>query len=139
YYIVEDGEGKLGKANVTVGRKYSWEGSSPGQGEPNLGRNDYYHFIEDSPPQVLDVLANDRLSPNAEIVEVSGISGIGGTVVIADDGQTLLYTLPYGKIGNASFDYTYRDTNGETGTQQVRINVDKSYEVRSDLNFSFPV
>jgi uncharacterized secreted protein with C-terminal beta-propeller domain len=139
YYIVEDGAGKLGKANVTIGRKHYGGGGSPGQGEPNVESNDHYNFIEDSPPQVLDVLRNDRLSPPAEIVEVSEINGIGGTVVIADDGKTLLYTLPYGKIGNAWFDYTFQDTNGETGTQRVHISIEKPYKVGSDLNFFFPI
>jgi uncharacterized secreted protein with C-terminal beta-propeller domain len=139
YYIVEDGEGKLGKANVTIGVKHWSGGGSPGQGEPNLGRNDNYRFIEDDPPQKLDVLANDCLSLDAEIIEVSEISGIGGTVAIADDGKSLLYTLPFGKTGNAWFDYTFQDANGETGSQRVHINIEKPYVVKSTLNFVFPV
>jgi uncharacterized secreted protein with C-terminal beta-propeller domain len=135
YYIVEDGAGKLGKANVTIGRKY-WSVSSE---EPNYGRGDYVRLFEDSPPKTIDVLANDGLGPDAQIIEVSTPAGIGGTVTIAEDGKTLIYQPPYGRVGTAWFNYVYRDADGETGTVGVHASVEKPYRVSSRLNFLFPI
>jgi large repetitive protein len=132
---VEDATGKLGKANVTIGRK----DISSGGATSNVGGNDYFNMFEDSPPKTLDVLANDGLSPGAEIIEVSTPEGIGGTVAIATDGKTLVYQPPAGKIGSDHFAYTYRDADGETGTLQVVVSVDKPYQARSYSDFVYHI
>ncbi|QEG37917.1 beta-propeller domain-containing protein [Bythopirellula goksoeyrii] len=136
YYIVEDNDGKLGKANVTVGEKDSGEGYRPPY---YFSRDDNYTLYEDSPIQTLKVLANDGPFATGEIIEIADQEGIGGTVEIAEDGKSLLYQAPPATTGSDRFTYTVRNAEGETATYHVSINVIKPIQTRSEDGLNFDV
>ncbi len=136
YYIVEDSEGNLGKANVTVGEKHTAADYRP---PSYFGRNDDYTIYEDSPTQTLKVLANDGPFAGGEIIAVANQEGIGGTVEIAEDGKTLRYQPPPAETGTDRFNYTVRSADGETATYQVYINVVKPIQTRSEYGLDFDI
>ena len=127
-YIVEDAEGNLGEANVSV------QLSSPPIVDPNPPKGptyDRYDFLEDERDLRLHVLWNDYEFAGGTIVEVSAPSN-GGTVGIADDGKSLIYSPAIGFRGYENFNYTVSDADGNTATAVVGIEIQARYVIYGD-------
>jgi|GEM_PF-4011643 len=127
YYLVEDDQGQLGKANVTIGVKPN---PSDIYRPPLLTSNDRFYVLEDSDERELDVLRNDRDFREGEIIAVA--SANLGTVRIAEDGKSLFYQPTFAQSGRDHFQYTVRRDDGETATASVSVNVDKPYGIARD-------
>ena len=140
YYIVEDDNGKLGKANVSVGIKSHGNGStSHGSSWGNTGY-DVYEIFEDSKEREIDVLRNDNLGTDrdfrdGEIFEVTTPSR--GTVRIAEDGKSLFYQPNFGESGTDPIRYTVRNEEGNTASVSVSIRILKPYEIVRDGDRGF--
>jgi uncharacterized secreted protein with C-terminal beta-propeller domain len=128
YYIVEADDGKLGKANVTIGDKHTVQ-SGHVEPPPEPSRDDDFQFFEDSGEQILDVLRNDDRFRDGEIIEVT--SAHYGTVRIAENGQSLIYQPYPATVGWDRFEYTVQK-DGETATCSVEVRIVKPYEIVSD-------
>ncbi len=123
YYIVEDSEGNLGKANVNVGAK-----SVP----RILSGKDWFTVLEDGLEGNLNVLWNDGSFRNGEIIELEEFSDYGSSIRIADDGKSLVYQPAPGASRFEQYEYTVRDELGQTATFGVNISIIKPIEPRSD-------
>jgi uncharacterized secreted protein with C-terminal beta-propeller domain len=131
YYIVEDGEGNLGKANVNVGSK-----TSSVRPPIRYSGNDRYTFFEDSPEQELNVLHNDGPFSGGEIIEVVATYSPHGTMRIAADGKSLFYQPEVGFSGRENYQYTVRNESGETSTSRIHIEIKKPFgATRSEFFF----
>jgi cyclophilin family peptidyl-prolyl cis-trans isomerase len=86
----------------------------------------------------LDVLANDLITPDAdETLVVSAITQpTNGTLTIAADGRSVLYTPNTGYLGADTFTYTVRDPGGLTDTATVNLTV-RDYAPSSLKGMSF--
>ncbi|MFM7071554.1 MAG: Ig-like domain-containing protein, partial [Planctomycetota bacterium] len=86
----------------------------------------------------LQVLANDLITPDAdEILVVSAVTQpTNGTVAIAADGRSVLFTPNNGYLGPDSFTYTVRDPGGLTDTATVNVTV-RDYAPSSLKGMSF--
>jgi large repetitive protein len=76
--------------------------------------------------KVINVLANDFRSSSSDILTVvstSGTSVAGGNVIRALDGSNVTYSAPTGFIGRDSFQYTVRNSQGQTSIATVVIDV----------------
>ena len=88
-----------------------------------IANDDLFNVDEDSVDFPLDVLANDINEAGGEMTIIeTGPTSQGGTVTIAADGQSLLYTPVPDFFGEEEFTYTI--TNGEfTSTANVTVQV----------------
>ncbi len=77
--------------------------------------------------QSLNVLANDTSVDAGETLTITAITqpaAGSGTVAIASDGKSILYSAPSTSFtGTATFTYTISDGNGLTATANVTLNV----------------
>ena len=131
FYIVEDSEGNLGKANVMVNLLPPLGPRLPMPG------NDYFDLTEDDEDVSLDVLANDDASQQLVITKV-GAPSQGGQVRIAEDGRSLIYTPGSDVRGFERFSYTVTYANGREGMAWVRVSVQRWFKANSDF-FEFDV
>lgn len=136
YYIVEDDQGNLGKANVNIGSKSAQPKSAPTPSRPN--GNDYYSMYEDGPEIELLVLMNDGLFSDGEIIEVVSTHESNGTIRIAEDGKSLFYQPNTGFTGSDSYQYTVQK-DGETESFRVYISVKKPVRTYSDYSYAFDI
>ncbi|QDS86454.1 hypothetical protein EC9_06160 [Rosistilla ulvae] len=80
-------------------------------------------------PRTLDVLDNDNAGPgegtSVTITDVTALPAGAGTVAIASDGQSLIYTAPSANYVNAAinFSYTIQDSQGLSATADVTLSV----------------
>lgn len=80
--------------------------------------------VEDAAQSTIDVLANDvGGSTRWTIQSVSNISG-NGSVQVAADGKSILYTPGSNAVGVETFTYATLDTNGIAGKATVTITLD---------------
>ncbi len=105
---------------------------------------DTFTVVEDSPATSLDVLANDAFHPGSTgslTITAVGTPSQGGTVTIAADGKTVLYTPAPDFFGIETFTYTASDGSGEksaivtvtvTGTNDDPTAVDDTFVVAED-------
>jgi chitinase len=72
----------------------------------------------------IDVLGNDNVAPPKMLVITAVTQGANGSVAIAGDGKSVIYSPNAGFIGRDAFTYTIDDGNGgvDTGTATVRVN-----------------
>lgn len=81
---------------------------------------------EDSANNTLTVLANDSAGAN-DVNDSLTITATGGsptgTVTIAADGKSIVYTPAAGVVGQDTFTYTVRDVGGATDTATVVVDV----------------
>ena len=87
---------------------------------------DTVEIILNSADNTIDVLGNDTSTPDpAEdlIITAVGETTQNGTVSIAGDQQSVIYTPPVGFIGTDQFTYTISDQNGGTSQATVTVNV----------------
>ena len=89
----------------------------------------------------IDVLANDFRLPGEtlSVVSTSGVSSAGGTVTVAGDGQSVLYTPATGFIGTDTFTYTMINSAGEQDSANVTVSVSLFFENPEALDDSFEV
>lgn len=86
--------------------------------------DDAFQVDEDTSENELDVFANDLVSvATARIIGV-GASNQGGTVSIANDGGSLIYTPVPNFFGVESFTYTVEETDGRTSLAIVAVEVE---------------
>ena len=86
---------------------------------------DTFSVNQNSSANTLNVLANDSPAPDAgETLTITAVTqGTNGTVSIATDNRSLLYTPAAGFVGSDTFTYTVSDGNGGTATQNVTVTV----------------
>ncbi|MFT5525144.1 MAG: hypothetical protein ACI9HK_003110 [Pirellulaceae bacterium] len=85
--------------------------------------DDSYRVITEQGTTILDVLANDVISPDTgETLIVLSTSGSNATIAINGDG-TLGYDHAIGFEGIDTFTYTISDGNGGTSTATVTVDV----------------
>jgi len=73
--------------------------------------------------QASSLLANDS-DPDGDQISVANVSNaINGTIAFNSQAGTITFTPLAGYTGAASFDYTIQDTQGQTSTASVAVNV----------------
>ena len=80
--------------------------------DPPVAVADVWTGDEDVTAAVLDVLANDTTGPDGvEVLTITSVSSTnqGGSVTVASDNQSLLYTPPANFSGTDTFTYTITD------------------------------
>jgi cyclophilin family peptidyl-prolyl cis-trans isomerase len=89
--------------------------------------NDTFNFNEDSQNQTVNVLANDTVNSGSVsdlLITAVGTTSHGGTVTIASDGKTLVYTPAANFVGEETFTYTIRkgaETAETTATVKIIV------------------
>jgi subtilisin-like proprotein convertase family protein len=92
----------------------------------------------DSVSNILDVLSNDLPGIDGPIA-ISSFNGVtSGLLTIGNGGASLLYTPNVGFNGTDQFEYTVRDSQGNTGTGQVTLLVGDT-TADDELNIAFTV
>jgi hypothetical protein len=94
--------------------------------DPPVAVEDNLAVDELSVNNVLDVLANDSAGPSNEnqtLVITSVTAAAHGTVTVAADGKSLIYTPTADYAGPDSFTYTIRDSGNLTAQAVVNIDV----------------
>ena len=90
---------------------------------------DFFTVDPSSLGNVLDVLVNDNVAPPKTLTITAITQGAnGGSVSIAADGKSVVYTPPAAYVGHDSFTYTVDDGVGvvSTGTANIRVNTKPS-------------
>ncbi|MDA1179216.1 MAG: S8 family serine peptidase, partial [Planctomycetota bacterium] len=77
---------------------------------------------QNSTNNTLDVLANDS-SDSALVISSVSATNNGGTVTIAANGKSLIYTPANNFLGSETFTYTIRDLEGDTDQATVTVSV----------------
>ncbi|RMF91471.1 MAG: tandem-95 repeat protein, partial [Planctomycetota bacterium] len=107
-YEISDGNGGTARAHVIV--------TVNNVNDPPAPADDVLTAIRDVSGQPLDVLANDSTAPDPadDVLRVLSVgqSAQGGTLTIAPDGSTVLYTPPANFTGTDTFTYTVQDSGG---------------------------
>ncbi len=101
--------------------------------------NDFFRVDSDRVDEPLDVLANDLLGRD-ETARITSVGEIqhGGTVTIAADGRSLLYTPADGFFGVETFTYVASGVEGE-GTATVHVDVTLTVDEDSTDNLLKPL
>lgn len=125
----------------------------------DLPRDDSYERTEDTGPWTLDVLTNDRLTEAGEQATIVAVTQPGmpvwnggivlydawygnqlrGTVEIAEDGKSLLFTPEENSFGTATFTYTVFDAVRGEQTATVTINVEGVPDLPDAVNDEFEI
>ena len=125
-YTLADGNGGSATGQVTV--------TVTGSNDDPTANDDALTAIKNAADQVLSPLVNDAITPDeGESLSITavGTPDQGGTVTIATDGQTVLYTPATDFVAQETFTYTIDDGNG--GTSQGTVTVDVLDYVPSKL------
>ena len=118
-YVASDGTNSSSEATVTI--------TVSNVADAPTAVDDSFTAGNDGTAATLDVLDNDTTDPDEDdtLTIVSVTQGtFGGTVTI--DGDTVVYTAPYGFSGTDAFTYTIEDSDGLTDTATVTMTVDGS-------------
>ncbi len=101
--------------------------------------NDSANVNEDSVDNVIDVLANDLISPDtAETLTVQSVgSASNGTATL--DAGSVKYTPNAGYVGSDSFTYTISDDNGGTDTATVNVTVSNTNDAPNAVADAYSV
>jgi outer membrane protein OmpA-like peptidoglycan-associated protein len=93
--------------------------------DPPTAVADALSVAEDSINNVIDALANDRISPDVgETLRVTTVTQpMNGTAALAMGGANVTYTPNPDFFGPDSFSYTITDGNGGTSTSTISITV----------------
>ncbi len=121
-YRVSDNGGVQEEGTVTV--------TVSAVNDPPNGVTDNFTIDQNSSANTLDVLANDDIAPDTNqtllITNLGGITGgtttNGGSVSIATDGQSLIYTPAVDFLGTDTFTYVVSD-GGLTDVVEVNVTV----------------
>lgn len=117
-YSVSDGLGGVEEAVVSV--------SVENVNDPPVAVDDLVTAGQRETGVMLNVLTNDLTAPDGlEVLAIVGVSPTanGGTVTIASDSQSVLYTAPPEFIGTDTFTYTISDGGGLRDTALVTVDV----------------
>lgn len=113
-YTISDGNGGTSQATATV--------TVVPTNDPPNARDDLINVSEDSVDNTLDVLANDDTAGDeGETLSITAVGALdqGGTVSVAADGLSLVYTPAPDFFGTERFIYTI--TDGAGGTAQASV------------------
>jgi cyclophilin family peptidyl-prolyl cis-trans isomerase len=105
--------------------------------DPPVGVNDTFPVSEDSPNNILDVLANDTLGVDTgETLRITAVSAgsAGGQISIGAGNSNIRYTPPANFIGSETFTYTLSDGSGGTATATVTVTVSDSNDNPTAVN-----
>ncbi|QDV66808.1 hypothetical protein Poly24_04960 [Rosistilla carotiformis] len=100
-----------------------------GVNDPPEANDDTETFDEGLTPRTVNVLSNDTAGPGESgtltIVSVTNPPAGSGTVTIASNGQSLIYTAPSATFvsTDVSFTYTVQDSAGLSATADVQLNI----------------
>lgn len=120
-YTITDGVNSAVTATVQV--------NITGVNDPPVATNDSLTVDEGLTPRTLTVLDNDNAGPGegsaVTIVNVSALPAGQGTIAIAGDGQSLIYTAPSANFVSTAinFSYTIEDSQGSQATANVTLSV----------------
>lgn len=116
-YTVSDGKGGASQATVTI--------TVSNTNDPPPAVDDTFNVDEKSVNNPLNVLANDAPNPDAgETLTISAVTAAAnGTVSIAPNNLSLIYTPNSTFAGSDTFTYTVSDGNGGSRTATVTVNV----------------
>ncbi|MFP6602591.1 MAG: Ig-like domain-containing protein, partial [Pirellulaceae bacterium] len=117
-YTIGDGNGGVAVGQVTV--------TVTAENDPPLATSDTFDVVKNITAQVLDPLSNDSIAPDegeSLTITAVGTADQGGTVTIAGDGLSLLYTPATDFDAQETFTYTIGDGSGETAQATVTVNV----------------
>jgi hypothetical protein len=129
-YTITDTEGSTDKGTVTV--------IVQDQGEPPLAKNDEAKVLEDSPPNVIPVLANDS-DPDGDTAALRVVAvtqGANGVVSIRAGQLDVTYQPNPNFFGFDTFTYTVRDSKNQETTATVAVTVQglvDSPDAKNDL------
>lgn len=117
-YEITDGNGGFAEATVTV--------TVSGTNDPPAAQDDTFTVVKNETEALLTTLENDSSAPDG--TEELVVSGVGetseeGTVVVADDGQGILYSPAADFTGEETFTYTIEDPDGATAQATVTVTV----------------
>ncbi len=114
-YSVRDSANNVSTASVVV--------TVTGIPDAPDAKNDLATVNEGTTKNTIDVLAND-VDPDGDAITVSAVTqGQSGTVAIAADSKSVLYTPNAGFVGSDVFTYTIRDPAGNTDSATVLVTV----------------
>jgi len=133
-YTIENQDGTTDTATITV--------TVLPMNDPPIGVDDAFTVDEDSPNNVLDVLANDSTGDDTgETLTVIAVSSgsAGGTITIGAGGANVRYTPAPNFFGTETFTYTLSDGNGGTATATVTVTVNPVNDNPTAVNDSFTV
>lgn len=88
--------------------------------------NDTFNVNEDSNNFTLNPLQNDTIvsgSGSVLTIDSVGTTSSGGTVTVAGNGLSLLYTPAANFVGTETFTYTVKNQNGDTDTATITVQV----------------
>lgn len=117
-YTLGDGNGGVSVGQVTV--------TLTPENDPPQANADTLEAVKNIADQVLDPLSNDSIAPDTGeslTITAVGTPDQGGTVAIASDGVTLLYTPATDFDAQETFTYTISDGSAETSQATVTVNV----------------
>jgi len=117
-YTIGDGNGGVSVGQVTV--------TLTPENDPPQANADSLDAVQNIADQVLDPLSNDSIAPDTGeslTITAVGTPDQGGTVAIATDGLTLLYTPATDFDAQETFTYTISDGSAETSQATVTVNV----------------
>jgi hypothetical protein len=103
---------------------------------------DSFQVLEDSTEVSLAPLANDaKLRDQFQVLSISAVSELnrGGSMRVAADGKTLVYSPAANFYGVETFTYTARNQQGEEHTAAVRVEVREVNDVPMAVNDTFKV
>ena len=126
-YTVSDGNGGSVTATVNV--------TVSAVNDPPVAVTDTATATEDAGGQAILVLNNDTTGPDAgESLTVSTVTqGLHGTVTIAADGKSVVYTPAPNFAGPDQFIYTISDGNGGTASAAVVVTVNNDHADRLEV------
>ena len=131
-YTISDGNGGSDTATVTV--------QVGNVNDPPVAVDDTATVLEDAAATTINVLTNDTDADGDTLtVTAVGATNHGGTVAIATDGKSVLYT-PFANFnGTETFTYTVSDGNGGSDTATVTVTVSPVNDVPPSAPDTFTV
>ena len=116
-YEIIDNEGDTSSATVTV--------EVANVNDDPIANDDSFTVSEDQTNVEIELLNNDSSSPDQdEVLRITEVTQpANGSVQIAGNGTTVLFTPDPDFAGNTSFSYTISDGNGGTANANVSVSV----------------
>lgn len=114
-YTITDDTGATDTATVAI--------TVTTEARPPVAVDDQASLLEDSPPTVIDVLANDSDPEGGPFAITKFTQGANGTVAFQPGGLDLTYRPNLNFFGSDTFTYTITDNTGFTDTATVTVTV----------------
>ncbi len=118
-YSITDGNGNSDTATVRV------DVQAVNDDAPTAV-NDAFTTTKNTTSNFINVLLNDSIAPDINetlLVDSVGGGSASGTLSVAPNGIGVIYTPAADFVGTETFQYTLRDSNGETATATVTVTV----------------